>query len=289
MTRRNPFPSDLQKPARQAASHPWMDKLARLGYAAKGIVYFVVGLLAAQAAFTTGGRTTDTSGALATIVNQPFGRFLLVLITIGLIGYVLWRTVQALFDPAHSSDETNIKRIAQRMGYAFSAIAYTGLAWTAMKLIIGTKSSNSNATQDWTARFMAQPFGRWAVGLAGLVVIGVGISYLYEAYKAKFQRHFKHYQMSETERHWTKWVGQIGITARGVVFGIIGLFLVLAALHSNASEAVGLGGALAALARQPFGPWLLGIVALGLIAYSIYSLTEARYRRITQPQQQPKH
>jgi hypothetical protein len=130
---------------------------------------------------------------------------------------------------------------------------------------------------------MAQPFGRWFVGLVGLVVIGVGISYLYQAYKAKFQRHFKQDQMSETERKWAKWLGQFGIAARGIVFGLIGLFLVLAALHANAREARGLGGALAALAQQPSGSWLLGIVALGLIAYSIYSVIEARYRRIIQP------
>lgn len=279
MTRRNTHLSDIQKPVQQAAYHPWVERLARFGFAAKGIVYFVVGLLAAQAAFTTGGRTTDTSGALATIVNQPFGNFLLALITIGLVGYVLWRIVQTVFDPEHSGEGTSAKRVAQRIGYAFSAIAYTGLAWTAIQLIRGIGSAGGDATQDWTARFMAQPFGRWLVGLAGLVVIGVGISYLYQAYKAKFRDHFKRYQMSEAEWTWAKWLGQFGIAARGVVFGIIGLFLTLAAFHSNAREARGLGGALATLAQQPFGPWLLGVVALGLMAYSVYSVIEARYRR----------
>jgi len=283
MSRRNSSLSDVQRPARQAASHPWVERLARFGYAAKGVVYFVVGLLAAQAAFTTSGKTTDTSGALATIVNQPFGTFLLGLVTIGLIGYVLWRVVQTIFDPEHAGEQMDAKRVVQRIGYAFSAIAYAGLAFTAVKLMMGTGGGRGDTTQDWTARFMAQPFGRWLVGLAGFVVIGVGISYLYQAYKAKFQRHFKRHQMSETERNWAKWLGQFGIAARGIVFGIIGIFLVLAALHSNASEARGLGGALATLAQQPFGPWLLGVVALGLIAYSIYSVIEARYRHIIQP------
>jgi hypothetical protein len=283
MTRRNSPLSDIQQPARQAAAHPWVEKLARFGFAAKGIVYFVVGLLAAQAAFGTGGRTTDTSGALNTIVSQPFGKFLLALVTIGLIGYAIWRVVQAIFDPEHPGKKTETKQIAQRVGYGFSAIAYSGLALTAIRLIMGNSSGGGDSTQDWTARFMAQPFGRWLVGLAGLVVIAVGLSYLYQAYKAKFQRHFNLQLMSETERKWTKRLGQFGIAARGVVFSIIGLFLVLAALRANANEARGLGGALAALAAQPFGPWLLGIVALGLIAYSIYSLIEARYRQIRQP------
>lgn len=284
MTRRNSSLSDLQRPARQVASHPWIDPLARFGYAAKGTVYFVVGLLAAQAAFTTGGRTTDTSGALTTIIQQPFGILLLVLVTIGLIGYAIWRAVQTLFDPEHAGQERSPKRIVQRLGYGFSAIAYSGLALTAIKLILGTETREGNATQDWTARFMAQPFGRWLVGLAGLVVIGVGLSYLFQAYQARFQQHFKQHQMSQTERRWAKWLGQFGIAARGVVFGMIGLFLVLASLHANAREARGLGGALATLAQQPFGSWLLGIVALGFIAYSIYSLIEARYRRIIRPE-----
>lgn len=284
MTRRNPV-SDVEQPARQAASHPWVERLARFGYAAKGTVYFVVGLLAAQAAFTTGGRTTDTSGALTTIVNQPFGKFLLVLIAIGLVGYVLWRVVQAVFDPEHAGEENDAKHIAQRIGYGFSAIAYAGLTLTAVQLVMGSGGGGGgeSSTQDWTARFMAQPFGRWLVGLAGLVVIAVGISYLYQAYQAKFQRHFKRHEMNQTERHWAKWLGQFGIAARGIVFGIIGAFLVVAAVRSNAREARGLGGVLETLARQPFGPWLLGIVALGLIAYSIYSLIEARYRQIIQP------
>ncbi|MBD1850061.1 DUF1206 domain-containing protein [Leptolyngbya sp. FACHB-711] len=283
MARHNSPLSNLEQPARRAASHPWIEKLARLGFAAKGIVYFVVGLLAAQAAFGTGGKTTDSSGALSTIVTQPFGKFLLALVTIGLIGYALWRLVQTIFDPEHAGEPTKAKQIAQRIGYGLSALTYSGLALTAIKLIMGNPTSGGDSTQDWTARFMAQPFGRWLVGLAGLVVIGVGLAYLYEAFIAKFQRHFNLNLMSESERQWTKRLGQFGIAARGIVFGIIGLFLTLAALRQNANEARGLGGALAALAAQPFGPWLLGIVALGFIAYSIYSLIEARYRQIRHP------
>jgi len=284
MTRRNSPAPDMERPARQAASHPWVEKLARFGYAAKGVVYFVVGLLAAQAAFGTGGQTTDTSGALTTIINAPFGMFLLVLVTIGLLGYVLWRFVEAIFDPEHSGEDNDAKRIAQRLGYAFSAIAYGGLAFTAIQLLRGTGGgSGGNATQDWTARLLGQPFGQWLVGLGGLIAIGVGLSYLYQAFTAKFQRHFYLYQMSHNQQRAFKWVGRFGIASRGVVFGIIGIFLIIAAYQSDPSEARGLGGVLETLARQPFGPWLLGIVALGLIAYSIYCLLAAAYRRIEQP------
>ncbi len=280
MTRRNLPTDSIKQPVRRATSQPWFERLARLGYAAKGLVYFIVGFLAAQAAFGTGGRTTDTSGALTAIVTQPFGKFLLFLVTIGIIGYVLLRIAQAILDPEHAGEKMDAKRIAQRLGYAFSALAYSGLAVTAVKLIIGSGGSSGNATQDWTARILAQPFGRWLVGLAGVIAIGVGFSYLYEAYKAKFRRHLKLTQMSHSEQTWAVRLGRFGIAARGIVFAIIGLFLIQAAKQSDASQAKGFGEALAILAQQPSGPWLLGIVALGLIAYGIYSLVEARYRQI---------
>lgn len=274
------LPTNIQRPARQAVANPAFERLARLGFAAKGVVYFIVGLLAAQAAFGAGGRTTDTRGALQAIVSQPFGKFLLTILTVGLIGYALWRLAEAIFDPEHSGQANDTKRVIKRLGYAFSAVAYGALAWTAIRLIIGSGGGSGNSTQDWTARLLAQPFGQWLVGLIGVIVISVGISYLYEAYKAKFRRHFKLQEMSANERTWAIRAGRFGIAARGIVFAIIGIFFVQAARHSDASEAKGLGEALAVLAQQPFGPWILGLVALGLIAYGIYSLVEARYRRI---------
>lgn len=283
MTRHNSPGNPVRQPLQQATTSPWFERLARLGFAAKGAVYFVVGLLAAQAAVGVGGQTTDSEGALQAIVTQPFGKFLLSIVALGILGYVLWRVVEAIFDPEHAGEELNAKRIAKRLGYAFSALVYAGLAFTAVKLILGTGGGGGDSTQDWTARFLAQPFGQWLVGLGGLIVVGVGLSYFYQAYTAKFQRKFKQHQMSPTEQKWAKRVGQFGIAARGIVFTIIGIFLILAAIQSDASQARGLGGALAALAQQPFGPWLLGLVALGLIAYSIYSLIEARYRQITRP------
>ena len=274
-------PTDnIKQSIRQAASHAWFERLARLGYASKGLVYFIVGFLAAQAAFSMGGRTTDTSGALSEIVNQPFGKFLLFLVTIGIIGYALWRIVQTILDPEHQGQKMDAKRIAQRIGYALSALGYAGLALTAVKLIMGSGRSNSNTTEDLTAQVLAQPFGQWLVGLAGSIVIGVGFSYFYQAYKAKFRRHFKLDEMSQNEQTWATRLGRFGIAARGIVFVIIGFFFIQAARLSDASQTKGLGEVLAILGQQPFSPVILGIVPLGLIAYGIYSVIEARYRKI---------
>lgn len=277
------LPSSIKQPVNRAASHPWLEKLARFGYAAKGLVYFIVGLLAAQAAIGSGGKTTDTSGALQEIVVRPFGKLLLGLVAIGMIGYVLWRFVQAVLDPEHANQSNSAKRIVQRIGYLFSAIAYSGLAITAVKLILDAGGTGGETKEDWTRMVLAQPLGQWLVGLAGVLVLGVGASYFYRAYKADFQEHFKRGQMSSRQRKWAKRIGQFGIAARGVVFCIIGLFVIVAARQSDASEVKGLGEALAVLAQQPYGAWILGIVALGLISYSIYLLIEARYREIIRP------
>jgi len=281
MKRDNSPTDSIKDSIGQAASHPWFERLARLGYASKGLVYFIVGFLAAQAVFSMGGRTTDTSGALSEIVNQPFGKFLLFLVTIGIIGYALLRIVQAILDPENQGQKMDAKRIAQRIGYALSALAYAGLALTAVKLIMGSGGGGkSDTTEDLTAQILAQPFGEWLVGLAGSIVIGVGFSYFYQAYKAKFRRHFKLNEMSQTEQTWATRLGRFGIAARGVVFVIIGFFLIQAARLSDASQTKGLGDVLGIVAQQPFSPVILALVPLGLIAYGIYSVIEARYRRI---------
>ncbi|MBD6614356.1 DUF1206 domain-containing protein [Komarekiella sp. 'clone 1'] len=270
----------IKQPVKQLTSLLWFERLARLGYAAKGVVYFIVGLLAAQAAIGSGGKTTNTTGALKAIVVQPFGKFLLSILTLGIIGYVLWRLVQTFFDPEKSQQPINAKRIAKRIGYAISALAYTGLALTAVKLIIGSSIGDSESIEDWTIYLLAQPFGRWLVALAGVTVICVGIYYFYQAYKGKFRHSFKLSQMSQTEQNWAVGTGRFGIAARGVVFVIIGIFLMLASIQSNGRKARGLGGALTILVQQPFGSWILGVVASGLIAYGIYSVIQARYRHI---------
>ncbi len=257
----------------------WVERLARFGYAAKGVVYAIVGVLAVQAALGTGGETTDTKGALGAIAAQPFGKFLLALLTIGLIGYVLWSFVQAIKDPEHKGDDA--KSLARRLGYGMTGLVYAGLAFSAIKLIMGSGGgSGGNSEQDWTARLLAQPFGQWLLGLVAAFIIGLGFYQHYQAYKAKFRKQMKLQEMSATEETWATRIGRFGEAARGIVFVIIGFFLIQAARQSDPSKARGLDGALQSLAQQPYGPLLLGIVALGFVAYGIHMGVQARYRRI---------
>jgi type IV secretory pathway VirB2 component (pilin) len=270
--------------AQQLTQQPslWVERLARFGYAAKGTVYGIVGLLAAQAAFGTGGKTTDTQGALQTIVRQPFGKILLGLVAIGLIGYVLWRFVQAIKDPENKG--TDAKGLTQRLGYAISGSIYAGLAFSAVRLVLGSGGGgNSNSTEDWTARLLAQPFGQWLVGTVGAFIIGLGFYQFYLAYSAKFRKELNLTQLSNTEQKWVVGIGRLGLAARGIVFCVIGFFLIQAARQSDPSQARGLGEALQALAQQPYGPWILGIVAVGLVAYGIYMVIQARYRSLVTP------
>lgn len=272
---------DAQAAAQEAAVHaiPWVEKFARFGYTAKGVVYIVIGILALQLAFGQGGEATGPEGALTTIGQQPFGRALLAIMAVGLLAYALWRFVQAVVDPEHKGKDA--KGLAQRAGYIASGLTYGALGLLAVRMALGQAGGEGGQSQeDWTARLLAQPFGVWLVALVGLLVIGVGLYQLYYGVSGKFRKELKLHEMSQTEVTWATRSGRLGYVARGVVYVIIGGFFVSAALRANPEEAGGFGQALAELGRQPYGPWLLGAVALGVFCYGIYSFVQARYRRI---------
>ncbi len=255
-----------------------METLARFGYIAKGFVYGAIGILALLTAFNAGGETTDTTGALHAIAAQPFGQILLALIAFGLVGYVLWRLIQAIADPGNIGKDT--KGILTRLGYFFSGIVYAGVATNAAFLAIGSSSSEGKSKQDWTAIVLAQPFGRWLVGIAGAVTIGIGFWRIYQAYKTKFRQQLNLNELSLQQKNFLVNISRIGIGARGIVFVMIGFFILQAAHQYNPEKVRGLDGALFTLTQQPFGKLLLAMMALGLISYAVYLLMQARYRRI---------
>lgn len=257
---------------------PWIERLARVGYVAKGIVYVAIGFLAFQAAFLSGGATTNKEGALREIVRQPFGEVVLLLVIVGFAGYGLWQLVRGLMDSEHVG--TDMKGLFNRARYIGAGVVYLGLAGVAAQIMLsnGASGGGGNSSEMWTARIMAQPFGRWLVGLAGLVVIGAAVNQFYIALSEKFLDKFKVEEMDEREREVVTYSGKIGLMARGVVVGIVGWFLIQAAWQYDPQEVGGLGEALRALALQPYGPWLLGIVALGLIVYGVYAIVQGRYR-----------
>lgn len=273
---------NVQNSAKRAVrgAAPWIQHLARIGFAAKGLVYLIIGALALDAALGRGGQATDSEGALLAILRQPYGWVLLVVVAIGLAGYAIWRFVQASLDPESMGADS--KRVAQRAGYAISGVIHAALALEAARMAsgFGAAGSGDSGPQDWTAMVLAQPLGRWVVAAVGLGILAFGLFELVRAYRTDLPKQLDLSRLGNPARVWVVRLGRMGMAARGVVFAVIGGFLVRAALAYDSSQARGLGGALRSLHEQGHGPWLLGLVAVGLMAFGIFELVQARYRRI---------
>lgn len=257
--------------------HEWFEKLARFGHVAKGVVYGLIGVLALQVAFGSGGQLADGQDAARFVDQQPFGQVLLALIGIGLVGYAAWRAVAAIKDT--QGEGHGGKGIAKRVGYAASALANGALAVTAFQLAFN-QGGGGGGQQTWLTQIMAAPAGQFIVALIGLGILARGAQQLWSAYTAKFTRELKTQQMSATERTWAVRVGRAGLAARGVVFGIIGVAVLNAAAQHDPGQAKGIGEALADIGSSPFGTFMLIVVAAGLVAYGAHMLFSAKYRRL---------
>ncbi|MFC4167761.1 DUF1206 domain-containing protein [Teichococcus aestuarii] len=258
-----------------------LEMFARLGYAARGAVSLIIGSLALLAAVGPGGQATGSKGALRELLLHPFGGVLLGVVGLGLFGFALWRALQGLLDADNHGH--GAKALAIRGGALISAVAYTGLGISAFGLLLGRGGGgggDDQSAQDWTRWLLAKPAGEVLVAAIGLIVMGVGVAMLARGWRASFTRHLR--CPAEASR-WVVPLGRLGFAARGVVFLIIGLFLVVAAWQSDPQEVRGLGSALLALQAQPFGRVLFGVVALGLAAFGAFEFAEARYRRIDAP------
>jgi hypothetical protein len=247
-----------------------------MGYAASGVVYVTLGLIALQAA-RHGGETEDTRGAIGVLADKPGGGVLVTLVGIGLLAYAVWRLIEAA--TGAEGEGHDAKGTAIRVGHAGSGLLYGALGVSALRIARGSSGEGGGSNQaDWTARAMALPFGRALVVAAGLGVIGYGLYQLKKAWKSDVKRHLDLHEAGPEQTHWIVRIGRAGLAARGVVFAVIGAFLVSAALRYDPSRAGGLDAALAALSRAPFGQILLGTVAVGLVAYGLFQFVQARYR-----------
>lgn len=265
---------------KHATASPWVERLERFGYLNRGLVYATIGVLALQLALGAGGATTNQAGAIARLGNQPFGKILLVLIVLGLASYALWGFIRAVFDPLQRGKD--FKGIVERIGFAFSGLSYGLLVIPPLQFLMnrggGQQVGNS---ADKSVQLFKLPFGIWLIAGFGFFWIGVGLAQLYMAYKLVFMKDFQVNKMSAPEKTWAKRLGQIGYAARGIVFAVIGVLILEAALTHNPSQAQGFDSALLKLAQAPYGTLLLGGVALGLIAFGIYSALSARWIKVS--------
>jgi hypothetical protein len=272
--------TDAKRVGQKAAYSPLMETLARLGYGVRGLIYIMMGVLALNVVLGKGGAPTDMLGAIAAIGKQPAGLAMLWVILIGLISYSLWGVIRAVLDPLHKGSD--MKGLIARGGFLFSAISYALLVLPTYGYIsgIGSTSQSGASTQKFLASIMSSPWGKWAIGLIGLAVIAGGLQQIYQGFNSSFDKQFQPYAMSAQEVKWATQLGRLGTATRGFIFALVGGLLCLAAYQSNASQAVGIDSALAALLRQPYGVWLLGIVAIGLMAFGVYSMASAAWFRL---------
>ena len=274
--------SVLEARADVEAGRGWYAAVARMGLAAKGVSYGLVGALALLLALGHGGKAASRGGALKSLAGDPVGKAVLIGLALGFAAYALWRFLQAWAERCEK-DESKLKLWGKRAGYVGRGLIYAGLTWTTLHLVI---NSHSNQSQDAkahksTAVAFDQPGGRWLVLLAGLVLIGVALWNLYRGLARKFEDKWRLGKLTPTMRRWGARAGVVGHVARFVVFGLIGVFVAKAAWDYNPKDAIGLDGALQKLADGTFGDWLLGVTALGLLAYGVFCLVDARLRDVS--------
>jgi hypothetical protein len=270
---------NVKRAGKKAAFSPAMELLERVGYGVRGLIYIMMGILALSFTLGKGGAPVDPKGAIAAIGKSPAGLVLLWVVLLGVISYSLWGVIRALFDPLHKGSDA--KGLIARAGFLFSAAGYALLVPSTFSLVTGSGSSSQGgaSTQQSMASIMAMPWGRYLIGAIGLAVIVDGLYQMYAGFKNSFDRQFQPYAMNAQEVKIATQLGRFGTAARGFVFGVVGVLVCTAAFQSNSNQPVGFDAALTALMHQPYGIVLLGIVAVGLMAFGIYSMLSAVWFR----------
>ncbi len=267
--------------ARRAGSSDWLDRAARLGFAARGLLYLTVAFLAGSIALGQSGRQADKQGAVRALVGLPLGRVLLVVLVVGLTGLGLWQVSEALW--GRKQERSDAKRAVKRAASAAKAVLYLALAASAVAVLLkGTDDQADGGEQEstWTARVLELPAGRSLVVLAGLGLLAAGGWLAVRGVRCKFDKHLDTGSMSRNMCRAASTVGLLGHVARGVVAGLAGLLLVKAALAFDPQEAKGVDGTLRTIAEQPYGKVLLLFAGAGLAAFGLFSFVEARFRRL---------
>jgi len=254
----------------------WVENFARTGIFAKGIVYCLIGLLTSMAALGLSGKKMDKEEAFKLIYDQPFGRILLILIAIGLLGYIMWRLFQAISDIDHEGKDSNA--IFKRLGYGGSALIYLAMAIYAFQLAIdGPQGGGDDMQKSYIIKLLEYPGGNWIFGVVAIAIIIGGFRQMYKGYSQNFMKGVN-FIKGEYAGHFKK-AGTAGYISRGVVLAIVGYFFLMAALHKNANEVKGTKGAFDFLENN-FGGLLMGLVALGLLGYGIFMFIKGRYQKI---------
>ena len=271
----------IRTTGREVGHGDWVEWAGRLGLLAKAVSYALIGILAIQIPLGHGGQAADRKGVLRQLATEPWGAAALIALAVGFACYAVWRVIDALVDRRNQGQDP--KGLAKRAASFGLGVLYAASAAAAVALVRSGSSAGGGGTGDEkqeAARVLDWPAGRWIVLAVALGFVGAGLYNLYQGVTTKFREELKTGQMSRGVERSAVASGVVGYLARGVVFALVGVFLGKAAIEYDPNEAIGIDGALLKLADASHGPLLLGLVAGGLIAYALYCLVEARYRKI---------
>jgi hypothetical protein len=268
--------SQVRGTASRAADSKPLEYLARGGFIAYGVIHLLLAWIALQLAFGSSSAESDQTGAFQNLASQPMGKTLVVVTVIGMIGLALWQAFEAAIG---ESGQQGKEAIANRVISGVRTVIYLSFAWTGIKVLQGG-SSTGDSQEKGASTLMDNGGGRFLVGLIGLIVVGVGIGLVVYGIKKKFEKRLNTQQMNAKVRETTRRLGVAGYTSKGIAFGIAGGMIVAAAVTYDPEKARGLDAALKTLASASYGPWLLGLIALGIAAFGIYCFFQARYRKV---------
>jgi hypothetical protein len=268
------MPTDARGKAEQAGDSASLELVARAGLIAYGVVHLLIGWLAVQIAWSASdSKSADTSGALRTLADQPFGKFLLWLVAVGLVALALWQASEAIWG---YRNREGAKRVRKQVTSWVMAVIYAALGVSAASVALGSGSSSSRSQQQATSGVLAWPAGRVIVVVAGLIIIGVGVAHVVKGVKKSFAEEIDTSTMSPVARNG---VAQIGYIAKGVALGVVGGLLSYATLTFDRQKQ-GLDGAMQTILAQPLGRFLLTAAALGFVAFGVFAILQSRYRRM---------
>lgn len=269
----------VQAAGRRASQSGPLQFLARGGLAARGVLYVLIGYLAIRIAFGKSGKAADRQGALQTVAQTSGGRAILWLLAVGFAGLAIWHFIEAV----RGQPGPDGAKVGKRLASLARGIFYAAVCASTVAFVIGAggPGSSDQKSKDYTGRVMHDvPAGRWLVLLVGLGFIAGGIRLAVAALRRNFERDLKTEQMSPPVRRVVETLGMVGRTTRAVVFAAAGVFLVYAAITFDPKKAKGVDGTLREFATTSVGPWLLVLVALGLVVFGLYCFCEARWRRL---------
>lgn len=257
----------------------WLERVARFGCATKGIVYFLLGILAIQLFLGVADGEVSSEGALVAVANQFYGRPFLSGISAGLGGYAMYCFIEASFNPGYGRSPR--QQWLSRLKFGLRGTVHAGLAWSAGRFAYGDiQLSDESEYVDWTANVLTQPLGRWVVAMGGIAILCGGLYNVYMSISQKYRQHYQLTRINCKSGLWAMNLGRFGVGSRGLVYALIGVFILQAAIRYDPSLVRGLDGTLQTISRQPLGQFGLGFVAFGFLAYSIHMVVEAKYRQM---------